>query len=181
MSRIALTPVNLPVGVECTMEGNRVWVRGSKGKLSLEVPETLEIDIAGTTVMVRVRCSGSDLPKKLLMLRGTFKRLIANMAIGVSAGFSKTMELAGVGFRAELKGKILKMALGYSHDIEYSVPDDVEIKVEKPTIFVVSGIDKQRVGQVVSEIQRFRKPEPYKGKGVKIQGQYVRRKAGKTK
>lgn len=183
MSRISWTPVVLPDGVTCSFEGAAVVVCGAKGKLSVAFPESLRIDAQEKGVFVRTReeIKLSEIPKELSILCGTFKRLIQNMVMGVSQGFSKSVELIGVGYRAEMQGNTLKLNLGYSHDVLYAIPDGITVRFEKPTMFFIEGIDKQLVGQVASEVRKFRPPEPYKGKGIRVAGEFIRRKEGKAK
>lgn len=185
VSRISRTPIALPSGVAFALDGASVTVKGKRGQLSVVVPSSLVVEKEGEGDKLRVRTRApikvSDLPKELSMLCGTFKRLIQNMVIGVSDGFSRTLELNGVGYRAEVQGKILKLKLGYSHESLFDIPSDIDIKAEKPTILTILGSDKQRVGQVVSEIRKLRPPEPYKGKGIRRSDEFVRRKEGKRK
>ena len=186
MSRLIRTPVNLPEGVHCVLNGQEVLVEGKKGKLSLKVPASLEVEQKEKDVFIRPTDKNiklSELPKELSMLSGTFKRLIQNMVIGVSEGFCKTLELVGVGYRAEYQAQEsrLKLSLGFSHDIFYPIPQGIDVSVEKATVVKICGIDKQLVGQIAAQIRKYRPPEPYKGKGVRFAGEFVRRKEGKAK
>ena len=186
MSRISRTPVVFPEGVKHSLqEGKMLTVEGAKGKLDLTIHDALRLEVDGQNIFVRTKKSvkQSEIPKDLSMLCGTYKRLIQNMVTGVSEGFSKTLELVGVGYRAEYQPQNarLKLSLGFSHDIFYPIPQGIEVAVEKATTVKISGIDKQQVGQIAAEIRKFRPPEPYKGKGVRLAGEFVRRKEGKAK
>ena len=178
MSRIALVPFTIAHGVEISFQGGGVRVQGSKGELFLTLPPGFEVKVEnghGRVLQISPSEGGSA-------LHGTLCRIMQNMIRGVSVGFEKRLELVGVGYKAELQGGgVLKLSLGYSHDILYKIPDGITIGLEKPTLFKILGIDKQKVGQVAAEIIRFRPPEPYKGKGVRIPGQFLRMKEGKTK
>jgi large subunit ribosomal protein L6 len=171
MSRIAKAPVKIPSGVEVKISGQDVAVKGSKGTMSLTV--------AVEDGVVRVSPAG-DRPEHWAMA-GTTRALINNMVTGVSTGFERKLNLVGVGYRAQAKGKVLNLALGFSHPIDYPVPDGIEIETPAATEIVVKGADKQRVGQVAAEIRGFRPPEPYKGKGVRYSDEYVVRKEAKKK
>ncbi len=179
MSRIGKMPVTIPAGVKITINANTVDVEGKKGKLSLPYkPEMVEITQEGTEVTL----TRKNEVKTTRAHHGLYRSLLNGMVLGVSEGFSKTLEIKGVGYRGSVKGKTLELLLGYSHPINFSIPDDVEIKFEEKsqTVLHVSGIDKQRVGQIASEIREFRKPEPYKGKGIRYIDEYILRKAGKS-
>jgi large subunit ribosomal protein L6 len=176
MSRIGKMPVEVPKGVNVTLEGRTFSAKGPKGSLSLEIHPEIEVKVDGTTVEVH---RPSDQPRHKA-LHGLVRSLLANMVTGVSEGFSKTLEIVGVGYRAETTGRGLKIQVGYSHPIDYPAPDGVTLECPNLTTIVVSGTDKQKVGQAAAEIRSFRPPEPYKGKGIRYQGEQVRRKAGKT-
>jgi large subunit ribosomal protein L6 len=176
MSRIGRMPVTVPSGVDVSINGRQVQVKGPKGELSLEVPAPIEVAQADGTISV----SRPSDEGEIRALHGLSRSLIANMVIGVTDGYSKTMEIVGVGYRVQARGKDLEFALGYSHPVPVAAPDGITFRVETPTRFVVEGIDKQQVGEVAANIRKLRKPDPYKGKGVKYQGEQIRRKVGKA-
>ena len=176
MSRIGKNPIEVPQGVDVTLSGQNVQVKGAKGQLTFDVHT--DITVTRDDGVLRVT-RHSDKPRHRA-LHGLTRTLIANMIEGVVNGFSKTLEIQGVGYKAEKKGSGIVLSLGFSHTIDYPAPDGVEIEVPNPTTIVVAGVDKQKVGQAAAEIRGFRPPEPYKGKGIRYQGEYVRRKAGKT-
>ena len=177
MSRIGKKPVPVPSGVTVTLEGQTVKVKGSKGELQVKLVDLVEVKHENDEITV----SPVDQSKPARSAWGLSRTLIANMVTGVTDGFTKTLEINGVGYRAALQGQGLQLNLGYSHDVVYAIPQGIDIKVPKPTEIVVSGIDKQRVGQVASEIRAWRPPEPYKGKGVKYADETIFRKEGKKK
>jgi large subunit ribosomal protein L6 len=177
MSRIGKNPVSLPQGVNVDIAGPRLTVKGRLGTLSLAVDNEVEAKLEDGKVVVSPR----NETKRARMLWGTTRALVNNMVNGVSKGYSRNLEINGVGYRAAVQGKSLILQLGYSHDINFPIPDDVKIVCEKPTAIAVSGTDPQRVGQVAAVIRAFRKPEPYKGKGIKYADETVRRKEGKKK
>ena len=176
MSRIGKQPVAIPNGVTVTVEGSAVKVKGPKGELTQQVRPEITVAVEDGKVVVS---RGSD-SKAHRALHGLTRALIANMVLGVTEGFSKTLEMVGVGYRAEKRGKNLVINAGYSHPVEYPEPAGLTLSTPAPTPIVVQGIDKQQVGQVAAEIRAVRPPEPYKGKGIRYQGEYVRRKAGKA-
>ena len=176
MSRIGKMPVVLPKGVEVKQANGTLSVKGPKGSLQLSAHPDMNVVIDGGEVRVE---RPSD-EKQHRELHGLTRSLITNMVIGVTDGFAKTLEIVGVGYRADLKGKGLTLSLGFSHTIEYTPDDGVSLECPNQTTIVVSGIDKQKVGQAAADIRAFRPPEPYKGKGIRYKGEYVRRKAGKT-
>ena len=176
MSRIGKMPVDMPKGVEAKVDGQRLSVKGPKGSLELDVHPEMSVVLDDGQIRVE-RPSDS---KNHRALHGLSRSLIANMVTGVTDGFSKTLEIVGVGYRADAKGKAITLNVGYSHPIEYKPAEGVELACPNQTTVVVSGIDKQKVGQAAAEIRGFRPPEPYKGKGIRYQGEHVRRKAGKT-
>ncbi len=177
MSRIASSPVAIPGGVEVALNGRDIRVKGSKGTLSLTVHELVEIEQQGEALLF----SAVRADKKSGSLAGTFRSLVNNMVLGVTNGFQKELELQGVGYRAQMKGKTLNLTLGFSHAIEYAIPEGIDIETPTQTQVIVKGIDKQLVGQVSAEIRAFRPPEPYKGKGVRYVDEYVKRKEAKKK
>jgi len=169
-------PIDLPQGVKAQIADNNIKVEGPKGKLELDIPDCIKVEL-NENVLVCTRTSDE---KDHLMKHGLIRALINNMVIGVSEGFKKELEIIGVGFKAEVSGKKLVMNLGFSHPIEFEIPEGITIQTPKPTEIIVEGIDKQLVGEISAEIRDFYKPEPYKGKGVRYVGEYVRKKAGKT-
>jgi large subunit ribosomal protein L6 len=180
MSRIGKKPVPVPGNVQVTVNGQTVTVKGPKGELSLVVPEEIKVETVDGGVSVQPR----DDSQAARARWGLMRTLIDNNIKGVVTGYSQTLEIQGVGFRASMKGKdVLNMQIGFSHEINHKIPAGVEVKVAgaKQEIIQVSGIDKQRVGQVAAEIRAYRKPEPYQGKGVRYQGEYILRKEGKKK
>lgn len=176
MSRIGKLPVNIPEKVNVTVEANVVSVEGPKGKLSSEFPNAVKI----TKEDAQISVAPADNSRFAKCMYGTARSLIANMVSGVVSGYSKQLEISGVGFRAVLNGNKLDMNLGYSHPCLYDIPEGITITVKDNTKLTVEGIDKQVVGEAAASIRAFHPPEPYKGKGVKIVGEYVRRKEGKT-
>ena len=177
MSRIGKKSVAVPAGVTATITGQLVAVKGPKGELKTTLNEQVLVKMDQGAIKVDPK----DQTKLARSSWGLSRTLVANMVKGVTDGFSKSLEINGVGYRAALNGKVLQLNLGYSHDVNYAVPAGIEIKVPKPTEIVISGIDKQRVGQVAAEIREYRGPEPYKGKGVKYAGETIFRKEGKKK
>jgi large subunit ribosomal protein L6 len=177
MSRIGKKPVTVPSGVTATVDGQTVKMKGSKGELSFLVPEEVTVAMENGAVQVNPR----DESKTARAQWGTSRAQVANLVEGVSKGFEKRLEINGVGYKAAVAGKVLKLSLGYSHDIDFPIPTGITITTPKPTEVVVTGIDKQKVGQTAAEIREFRGPEPYKGKGVKYAGEFIFRKEGKKK
>ena len=177
MSRIANAPVSIPSGVEVTLSGQELRIKGSKGNLSLTIHELVEIKREES----EIKLAAVDSTKKSHALSGTFRALVSNMVVGVSLGFEKQLELIGVGYRAQALGKKLNLSLGFSHVVEYQVPEGIDIETPSQTQVIVKGINKQLVGQVSAEIRSFRPPEPYKGKGVRYVNEYVKRKEAKKK
>jgi large subunit ribosomal protein L6 len=177
MSRIGKRPVPLPSGVSATTEGRTLSVKGPKGTLSLQMREEISYDISEDGISVQP----ANETKQARAFWGMQRTLVQNLVTGVSEGFTKVLEITGVGYRATAQGKNLKLQLGYSHDVNVDVPEGIEIKTPDNTTVEVSGIDRQKVGQVAAEIRRWRKPEPYKGKGIKYRGEYIFRKEGKKK
>ena len=167
----------MPKGVTAKIDGQTVTVKGPKGELSITLVNDVTVKQGDNGIEVSPR----DDSKRARSMWGMSRSLVDNLAIGVSDGFTKTLEITGVGYRAAMKGKELQLQLGYSHDVMYPVPDGIQIQCTKPTEIVISGIDKAKVGQVAAEIRRYRKPEPYKGKGVKYAKEFIFRKEGKKK
>jgi large subunit ribosomal protein L6 len=176
MSRIGKQPVSIPSGVTVNVEASTVTVKGPKGTLSLSVPSSCKVAVEGSTIVVTRE---NDL-KPVRALHGTTRAHLANMVKGVSVGWTRDLEIIGVGYKAEAKGKSVTMTLGYSHPVEFPVPEGITVETPEPTKVRVSGIDRQRVGQVASEIRALRSPEPYKGKGIKYSDETIVRKAGKS-
>jgi large subunit ribosomal protein L6 len=177
MSRIGKKPVPIPSGVTANIEGQTVKVKGPKGTLQVVLPEDVTVKMESGSVQVDPR----NETKRARSMWGTSRTLVNNLITGVTKGYERKLEITGVGYRAALQGKNLQIALGYSHDVIYPVPEGIAIATPKPTEIVVTGIDKQKVGQVAAEIRAFRPPEPYKGKGVKYAGEFIFRKEGKKK
>ena len=177
MSRVGKRPVTVSQGVTATVEGQTVKVKGPKGQLQFVVHDDVEVKLEDGAVKVAPRFE----TKRARSLYGTSRAQIANLVQGVTKGFEKKLEITGVGYRAALQGKNLQLSLGYSHDVVYPVPEGIAITTPKPTEILIAGNDIQRVGQVAAEIRSYRPPEPYKGKGVKYEGEFIFRKEGKKK
>ncbi len=177
MSRIGKLPVPVPSGVDVAIDGQLVTVKGPKGTLSHQVAEPITVARSddGTVAVVR-----PDDERESKSLHGLSRTLIANMVTGVTSGYTKTLEIVGTGYRVTAKGSDLEFALGFSHSVLVKAPEGITFRVEAPTRFAVEGIDKQKVGEVAANIRKLRKPDPYKGKGVRYQGEVIRRKAGKA-
>jgi large subunit ribosomal protein L6 len=177
MSRIGKKPVPLPKGVTASVEGQTVKVKGPKGELSVKLVREVsaKVDEHGITV------TPDKNQERSAQMWGLSRSLVNNLVTGVTTGFTQKLEMQGVGYRAAVQGKVLNLQLGFSHDVPYPIPEGITIVTEKPTMISVSGINKQLVGQVAAEIRGYRPPEPYKGKGVRYEGEYVRRKEGKKK
>jgi large subunit ribosomal protein L6 len=177
MSRIGKHPVTIPSGVEVQLSGQTLTAKGRLGTLSLAVSSEVTATIADGAVTI----APNDESKRARAMWGTTRALVNNMVTGVASGFTRNLEINGVGYRAAVQGSTLNLQLGYSHDIPYPIPQDVRITCERPTAITITGADRQRVGQIAAEIRAFRPPEPYKGKGVKYSNETVRRKEGKKK
>ena len=177
MSRIGKKAVPIPSGVTANVEGQTVKIKGPKGAMQVVLPDDVAVKMDKGEVKVDPRNDG----KRARSMWGTSRTLVNNLVTGVTKGFEKKLEITGVGYRAALQGKNLQIALGYSHDVIYPIPAGIAIATPKPTEVVVTGTDRQKVGQVAAEIRGFRRPEPYKGKGVKYAGEYIFRKEGKKK
>ncbi len=177
MSRVGKNPVKVPSGVTVNVSGQEVTAKGKLGQLSMIVSKDVEALLDGDSVLVKPR----DESKRSRMLWGMTRNMIRNMVNGVATGYTVNLEINGVGYRAAVQGKVLNMQLGYSHDINYPIPEGIAIKCEKPTAISISGADRQKVGQVAAEIRGYRKPEPYKGKGIKYDHETILRKEGKKK
>jgi len=176
MSKIGRLPLTIPSNVTLTLDGAKLTVKGPKGELSYTIKPKIKAELTGDQLVI----SRSSDDKPVRALHGLTRALIANMVTGVSTGFTKNLELVGTGYRAKMAGKTLVLSLGYSHDIEFAPPAGIEIKVEGTNVIIISGYDNQAVGQVTAVIRSYRKPEPYKGKGIRYAGEVVRRKAGKA-
>ncbi len=179
MSRIGKKPVPVPTGVTATVSGQQVKIKGPKGELSFTLPENLKVDKTADGVEVEPR----DDSKQARAMWGMSRTMVANLIKGVTDGYSQVLEIQGVGFRAAMKGKDLQLQIGFSHEVLHPIPGGIEVKVSgaKQEIITVSGISKQMVGQVASDIRSYRPPEPYQGKGIRYQGEYIFRKEGKKK
>jgi large subunit ribosomal protein L6 len=176
MSRIGKMPVTVPSGVDVKVDGAQVTVKGSKGELSRQFTDRVSFAMDDGVITV----AREDDTRESRALHGLSRALLANMVEGVSEGFSKVLEIQGVGYRASLKGSDIELLVGFSHPVNVKAPKGITFEVPEPTRIVVSGIDKEQVGQVAADIRKVRPPEPYKGKGIRYEGEYVRRKAGKA-
>jgi large subunit ribosomal protein L6 len=177
MSRIGKKPIAVPKNVTATVDGQTVTVKGPKGQLSLTLIDDVEVKLEDGAIVITPRAD----TKRARSMWGMSRSLVENLVRGTTNGFTRTLEITGVGYRAAMDGKSLKLQLGYSHDVMYPVPEGISIAVPKPTEITISGIQKDKVGQVAAEIRGFRGPEPYKGKGIRYQGEYIQRKEGKKK
>jgi len=178
MSRVGKYPVIIPEGVNASLNGNVVSVKGKLGELSFAYDDShISVEISEGKIVVKPHSES----RTARALWGTTKAQISSLVKGVSVGYSKTIELFGVGYKARMDGKNVVLTLGFSHDVPFKTPEGITIACESPTVLKVSGVDKQLVGQVAAEIRKYRKPEPYKGKGIRVDGEYVRRKEGKKK
>jgi large subunit ribosomal protein L6 len=177
MSRVGKNPVSVPSGVTVSLAAGQIKAKGKLGELAMRISGDVEVKLEDNKVWVKPLRE----TKQARMMWGTTRNLVRSMLTGVSQGYSKSLEISGVGYRAAVQGKTLQLQLGYSHDVNFPIPSDIQIKCEKPTSIQVTGADKQRVGQVAAEIRAFRKPEPYKGKGIMYLGEKIVRKEGKKK
>jgi large subunit ribosomal protein L6 len=176
MSRIGKAPITVPSGVDVTIAGGTVTVKGPGGTLSRPIPGSISVRQDEGTLLVE----RPDDERENRSLHGLTRTLVNNLVVGVTTGFTKELEIVGVGYRAQAQGAGLELALGFSHPVRIAAPDGIEFEVPVPTRIIVRGIDKEQVGQVAADIRKIRKPEPYKGKGVRYAGEYIQRKAGKT-
>jgi large subunit ribosomal protein L6 len=176
MSRVGKKPVEVPDGVDVKIDGNAVTVKGAKGELNRMFHERIGFDITNGVINV----TRPDDSRESRALHGLSRALLSNMVVGVSDGFRKELEIQGVGYRATLKGQDLELSVGFSHTVTVTAPEGITFEVPEPTRITVSGIDKEQVGQIAADIRKVRPPEPYKGKGIRYVGEYVRRKAGKA-
>lgn len=177
MSRIGKKPVPVPAGVTATVEGGQISVKGPKGTLTMPLADDIKYEVTDGGISVQP----ANETKRARAFWGMQRTLVQNLVTGVTTGFAKKLLITGVGYRAASQGKVLKLQLGYSHDVNFDIPEGIEIKTPDQTTVEISGIDKQKVGQVAAEIRRWRKPEPYKGKGIKYDGEFIFRKEGKKK
>ncbi|SHO67570.1 LSU ribosomal protein L6P [Pseudoxanthobacter soli DSM 19599] len=177
MSRIGKKPVVVPGGITATVDGQTVSVKGPKGQLAFVVHDLVAVEQTADGITVTPR----DESKKARSLWGMSRTMVSNLVVGVSKGFERKLEITGVGYKAAVQGNSLNLSLGYSHDVAFPIPEGITITCAKPTEILVSGIDKQKVGQVAAEIREWRQPEPYKGKGVRYAGEFIVRKEGKKK
>ncbi len=177
MSRIGKKPVPIPAGVTVAIDGGELRAKGPKGELAMRLADDIRYEVEGTEIRVR---PAND-TKRARAFWGMQRTLVSNLVLGVSEGFTKVLEISGVGYRASAQGSVLKLQLGYSHDVEYPLPAGITAKTPDQTTVEISGADRQKVGQVAAEIRRWRKPEPYKGKGIKYRGEFIFRKEGKKK
>ena len=177
MSRVGINPVTIPSGVDLKIDGAKVIAKGKLGELTFEVSDQVGVSMDDGKVVIKPLNDS----KKARALWGTTRARIANLVEGVSEGFTKNLEIVGVGYRAQVQGNALNLQLGFSHDVLYPIPQGITVKCEKPTSISISGADKQQVGQVAAEIRGYRPPEPYKGKGVRYADEYILRKEGKKK
>jgi large subunit ribosomal protein L6 len=178
MSRIAKAPISLPAGVDLKQDGQSLTIKGGKGSMDLRVHDSVKVSVEDKIVSV---APANDTDQDAWAMAGTTRALLNNMVVGVTDGWSKKLQLVGVGYRAQAKGKVLSLSLGFSHPVEYPVPEGITIETPSQTEIVVSGYDKQQVGQVAAEIRAYRPPEPYKGKGVRYSDEHVVRKEAKKK
>ena len=177
MSRIGKKPVSVPKGVQANVDGQTVTAKGPKGQLAVSLVDEVSVEMSDDGITIAPR----DESQRARAMWGMSRTLVQNIVSGVTEGFERRLEITGVGYRAAVQGKSLNLALGYSHDVNFQIPEGIQIQTPRPTEVVVSGIDKQQVGQVAAEIRRYRPPEPYKGKGVKYAGEFIFRKEGKKK
>lgn len=177
MSRVGKHPVELPQGVTAEVKGHTVAIKGKLGNLSIEFPAEVDVKMEAGKLSVTPRLNS----QRARMMWGTTRNNLNNLVKGVSEGFRTVLEIEGVGFKAAVQGKELVLNIGFSHEVRYKIPDGITIKAEKPTVIAITGSDRQKVGQVAAEIRGLKKPEPYKGKGIKYEGEKIRRKEGKKK
>ncbi|MBL7071273.1 MAG: 50S ribosomal protein L6 [Candidatus Omnitrophica bacterium] len=176
MSRVGKKPITIPGGIKISLDKGIIAIEGKQGKLDYKIPDPIKVEVKDNQVIVTT----PDDQKRNMSLHGLVRTLISNMIKGVSEGYKKELEIRGVGYKAQIDGAMLKISLGFSHPVEYQIPEGITVEAPKPTILHIKGIDKVKVGAVAAEIRDYCKPEPYKGKGVRYMGEYVRHKAGKT-
>ena len=177
MSRIGKHPVAVPEGVNVDIVGQQVTAKGKLGELSVTLVDEVLAELDGDRIWIKPR----DESKRARTMWGTSRSLVNNVVVGVSEGFTRRLEINGVGYRAAVQGRFLNLQLGYSHEINHPIPEGITVECERPTLILVSGADRQKVGQFAAQVRAYRKPEPYKGKGIRYEGEYVRRKEGKKK
>jgi large subunit ribosomal protein L6 len=177
MSRIGKKPVAIPAGVQADIAGNVLSVKGPKGSLAMQLVDDVTYEIADGAISVQPANDG----RRARAFWGMQRTLVSNLVTGVTDGFTKVLEITGVGYRASVAGSTLRLQLGYSHDVNYEIPEGITVKTPDQTTVEISGSDRQKVGQVAAEVRRWRKPEPYKGKGIKYRGEFIFRKEGKKK
>ncbi len=177
MSRIGKKPVTIPAGVTAAINDNTLTVKGPKGQLAMPLADEIRYEIEGT----EIRVNPANDSKRARAFWGMQRTLVSNLVVGVSDGFTEVLEISGVGYRAAVQGKVLKLQLGFSHDVNFEIPEGITIKTPDATTVEIAGSNRQQVGQVAAEIRRWRKPEPYKGKGIKYRGEFIFRKEGKKK
>jgi len=177
MSRVGNSPIDVPSGTTVTVDGQMIKAKGKLGERTLSLADTIGADLKDGKLVITPKGN----PEKSRMIWGTMRSLAQSLVTGVTDGFTKNLEINGVGYRAQVEGRKLKLQLGFSHDVIFPIPDGIDIKCERPTAISVSGADKQRVGQIAAEIRSYRPPEPYKGKGVKYADEFIYRKEGKKK
>ena len=177
MSRIGKHPVAVPEGVNVDIVGQQVTAKGKLGELSVTLVDEVLAELDGDRIWIKPR----DESKRARTMWGMSRSLVNNVVVGVSEGFSRRLEINGVGYRAAVQGRFLNLQLGYSHEINHPIPEGITVECERPTLILVSGADRQKVGQFAAQVRAYRKPEPYKGKGIRYEGEYVRRKEGKKK
>jgi large subunit ribosomal protein L6 len=181
MSRLAKNPIAFAKGIEVKINGNDISIKGAKGTLTQTLPQEIKVTVTDGKISFRPANENQAKTGPVKAKWGLAWALVRNMVEGVTNGYTKTLEIEGVGYKANAQGKIVKLNLGFSHDVDYNVPAGIEIKTPKPTEITISGVDKRLVGQVAAEIRGMKKPEPYKGKGIHYSGEYIRRKEGKKK
>ena len=177
MSRVGINSIPIPFGTKVSLQDGVLTAKGKLGELALKMHEDVICEVESSRVIIKPR----SVEKKAKSMWGTYRAQAANIISGVSTGFIKNLEINGVGYRASVEGKNIKLQLGYSHDVIYPIPDGIQVKCEKPTSILIFGYDKQKVGQMAAEVRAWRGPEPYKGKGIKYEGEYIFRKEGKKK
>jgi large subunit ribosomal protein L6 len=177
MSRIGKKPVAIPAGVQANIAEGQLEVKGPKGVLSMPLVEDVTYEVSDGAISVKPANDG----RRARAFWGMQRTLVSNLVVGVTDGFTKVLEITGVGYRASVAGRTLKLQLGYSHDVNYEIPEGITVKTPDQTTVEISGADRQKVGQVAAEVRRWRKPEPYKGKGIKYRGEFIFRKEGKKK
>lgn len=174
MSRIGKKPIPLLKGTQVKVEGTKIIVKGTKGELSLDLDKRFSVELEDRAIVI-----GNE-DSDLKALHGLYRSLVQNLVVGTTQGFEKRLEMIGVGFRAAVQGKLLTLQAGFSHPVEIEIPEGISVQVDKGTQIIIAGIEKQKVGQFAADVRSIRKPEPYKGKGIRYVGEYVRRKAGKS-